>query len=198
MSEVGTGPPDVARETLDAYLTRAPQADGWHLLDNMKPDELREFAKIAIRRLRVTPCRYGDATCPCQDGDSCHYEGPDAMEPPSEIDRLAAALVNVWRGDETDEQAYDAACADLLGIPDGWAKSAGKWFFVPEEHVVEFGPARWGLEHPLSCRVAGSLIDCPYNTAVGLAGADGISTDTFGRWRVTGIDSDGLPVLEHP
>lgn len=25
------------------------------------------------------PCPHGDPTCPCQDGDSCHYEGPDPM-----------------------------------------------------------------------------------------------------------------------
>lgn len=27
-------------------------------------------------------CKYGDPLCPCQDGDMCHYEGPDAMKPP--------------------------------------------------------------------------------------------------------------------
>lgn len=24
-------------------------------------------------------CPHGDPTCPCQDGDGCHYEGVDAM-----------------------------------------------------------------------------------------------------------------------
>ena len=24
-------------------------------------------------------CKYGDPTCPCQDGDLCHYEGEDPM-----------------------------------------------------------------------------------------------------------------------
>lgn len=40
----------------------------------------------------MTECEYGDPTCPCQDGDSCHYEDvtlPDgtvskAMEPPTD------------------------------------------------------------------------------------------------------------------
>jgi len=27
-------------------------------------------------------CKYGDPTCPCQDGDMCHYEGPNPMKPP--------------------------------------------------------------------------------------------------------------------
>jgi len=29
-----------------------------------------------------TACPYGDQFCPCQDGDLCHYEGPDPMTPP--------------------------------------------------------------------------------------------------------------------
>jgi hypothetical protein len=28
-------------------------------------------------RTGVRPCKYGDPTCPCQDGDMCHYEGED-------------------------------------------------------------------------------------------------------------------------
>ena len=31
---------------------------------------------------RIEPCRYGDPTCPCQDGDMCHYEGPKAWPKP--------------------------------------------------------------------------------------------------------------------
>lgn len=26
-------------------------------------------------------CKYGDPSCPCQDGDSCHYEGDNPMRP---------------------------------------------------------------------------------------------------------------------
>lgn len=29
------------------------------------------------------PCKYGDPTCPCQDGDSCHYEGENPWTPPA-------------------------------------------------------------------------------------------------------------------
>ena len=32
-------------------------------------------------------CKYGDPTCPCQDGDMCHYEGPNPW-PPREIECL--------------------------------------------------------------------------------------------------------------
>lgn len=34
-------------------------------------------------------CKYGDPTCPCQDGDQCHYAGYQAMGvPPHLVDRL--------------------------------------------------------------------------------------------------------------
>ena len=29
-----------------------------------------------------SPCLHGDETCPCQDGDLCHYVGPDPMACP--------------------------------------------------------------------------------------------------------------------
>lgn len=31
----------------------------------------------------IAPCPHGDKTCPCQDGDSCHYEGRDPLECPN-------------------------------------------------------------------------------------------------------------------
>lgn len=30
------------------------------------------------------PCPHGDPLCPCQDGDLCHYEGPNPMPAPAE------------------------------------------------------------------------------------------------------------------
>ena len=32
----------------------------------------------------MSPCKYGDPYCPCQDGDPCHYEGDNPMTPPAE------------------------------------------------------------------------------------------------------------------
>jgi len=29
----------------------------------------------------MTDCTYGSKTCPCQDGDPCHYEGENPMTP---------------------------------------------------------------------------------------------------------------------
>lgn len=31
------------------------------------------------------PCKYGDPLCPCQDGDMCHYEGPNPMAAPQPL-----------------------------------------------------------------------------------------------------------------
>jgi hypothetical protein len=31
-------------------------------------------------------CRHGDPYCPCQDGDTCHYAGPDAWPPPPTVE----------------------------------------------------------------------------------------------------------------
>ncbi len=31
----------------------------------------------------MSACKYGDPLCPCQDGDMCHYEGPNPMKPPN-------------------------------------------------------------------------------------------------------------------
>ena len=30
----------------------------------------------------MSDCKYGDPACPCQDGDTCHYEGENPMTPP--------------------------------------------------------------------------------------------------------------------
>lgn len=49
----------------------------------------RLFEQIATSASTPKPshnglaCRYGDPICPCQDGDMCHYEGPDPMTPPT-------------------------------------------------------------------------------------------------------------------
>lgn len=58
-------------------------------------------------------------------------------------------------------------------------------------HVVELTPAGWTLQHSLSCRLSGSLFDCPMNVAVRnvMRAVDGPAT--FGRFIAT-VDDDGL------
>ena len=35
----------------------------------------------------MSDCKYGDPGCPCQDGDTCHYEGENPMNPPYTLTR---------------------------------------------------------------------------------------------------------------
>ena len=59
----------------------------------------------------MADCKYGDPTCPCQDGDICHYEGENPMSVPPEYvrakcERLEKVIENVaWMldGDLTEE-----------------------------------------------------------------------------------------------
>lgn len=43
-----------------------------------------------IKRLRSISCRGDDPTCPCHDGDACHYRGENAWKTPleKEVERL--------------------------------------------------------------------------------------------------------------
>jgi hypothetical protein len=43
------------------------------------------FADVSLteRTFGPVPCPHGDALCPCQDGDSCHYEGRNPMDCPT-------------------------------------------------------------------------------------------------------------------
>lgn len=44
-------PGTIPFETMRAYLEQAPEADGWHLIDNLDPDDARELAKLSVRFL---------------------------------------------------------------------------------------------------------------------------------------------------
>lgn len=43
-------------------------------------------------------CKYGDPSCPCQDGDSCHYEGNNPWTPPAVYD-FALEVFRIAGGD---------------------------------------------------------------------------------------------------
>lgn len=46
------------------------------------------WAKDGVETLQLTAppaCKRGDPSCPCQDGDPCHYEGDNPMTPPAVI-----------------------------------------------------------------------------------------------------------------
>jgi hypothetical protein len=63
------------------------------------------------------------------------------------------------------------------------------------DHYVTFDEDGWFIEHSVACRAAGTLGTCDYNKAIRMV-ADEPDPDDFGRWRITDIDSEGLPSLE--
>jgi hypothetical protein len=40
-------------------------------------------------------CKYGDPTCPCQDGDMCHYEGPNPWPEPDPLRKVYSAATHL-------------------------------------------------------------------------------------------------------
>lgn len=45
----------------------------------MANEAVRQTMSIATETHGEIGCPYGDPSCPCQDGDPCHYEGKDPM-----------------------------------------------------------------------------------------------------------------------
>lgn len=66
---------------------------------------------------------------------------------------------------------------------------------LPVGHFATFTDEGWWVEHDLACRLSGELPTCRYTTTVALI-ADEIDVGIIGRWRITDIDSEGLPSLE--
>ena len=63
------------------------------------------------------------------------------------------------------------------------------------EHYVIFTEDRWTVEHSVECKLGGHMHECRYHEAV--AGiAEDYDPGMLGRWRITDIDSKGLPSLE--
>jgi len=65
-------------------------------------------------------------------------------------------------------------------------------------HYVCFTEDTWFIEHSLDCRIAGTIGTCEFNHAILDITAQQAMPDPrqLGRWRITGIDSEGLPSLE--
>jgi hypothetical protein len=52
---------------------------------------------IQLAQLRAIGCRGNDPTCPCHDGDACHYRGENPMKTPDEctIERITIENANL-------------------------------------------------------------------------------------------------------
>jgi hypothetical protein len=72
-------------------------------------------------RLRMAKCKYGDPTCPCQDGDLCHYEGKNAWPAPH-CPRCGVSLLSYRPVSEFDDAHHLSRdgerpairCADIV------------------------------------------------------------------------------------
>jgi hypothetical protein len=65
-----------------------------------------------------------------------------------------------------------------------------------QEHYVVFTEDRWTVEHSAECRLSGHMHECAWHAAVAHIAEDGYEADMDGRWKITGIDSEGLPSFE--
>lgn len=66
------------------------------------------------------------------------------------------------------------------------------------DHFVTFDENGWFIEHSIACRVAGTIATCEYKVALReIAAFDAVPDPAdMGRWRISNIDSEGLPSLE--
>ena len=68
---------------------------------------------------------------------------------------------------------------------------------IEADHFVTFDQNGWFLEHPLACPLDGTLGTCDYHKAIRkVADAYEEAPDDWDRYRITNIDSEGLPSFE--
>ena len=68
--------------------------------------EMGRMAREILELRQHSGCKYGDPFCPCQDGDMCHYEGPNPMTPPNATRQRK--LAEMERGDEERSISIEA------------------------------------------------------------------------------------------
>lgn len=92
------------------------------------------------------PCKYGDPSCPCQDGDMCHYEGPNAWTKPYHLCLVCgydmqepAADYNICPscGTEWDLDDQNASIAELRAA---WIDSGACWWSQSDPMPVGWNP----------------------------------------------------------
>lgn len=100
-------------DDVDARLTMFGRYGSRWAFQYGSPEEAGA-AKYGLRRA----CFFGDATCPCQDGDLCHYvDGPDgtkaATPPPSGLEVAEA----IWARDRALGTVYAHPMPERLAPP---------------------------------------------------------------------------------
>jgi len=67
---------------------------------------------------------------------------------------------------------------------------------TPEERLTRILSLERRVEHSFACRLDGNMPHCAYHTAIERVVGDVPDPADLGRWRITEIDSEGLPSLE--
>lgn len=109
----------------------------------------------------------GYSACPCESAEE-HDE------------KWHAAVVDARRSLEAAVPAIRQQVYDELG----------------HDHYVIFTEDRWTVEHSVACRLSGRMSECEYHAAVDEVFWGAPDPDQLGRWRISGIDSAGMPDLE--
>ena len=111
---------------------------------------------------------------------------------PAERDRESA--FDDWRTNiilgrsDVEATAHEAFCA-------GWEAQRERLYAeLGNDHYVIFTEDHWTIEHSVECRLSGHMHECEYHTAARRAADE--CNPWPGRWRINGIDGDGLPSLE--
>jgi len=84
-ARLGLDPLSRARLGRDVAASQVDLARLWASEDDTMADDHPGDATgphVAVQRAR-TACRHGDPLCPCQEGDSCNYEGNDPSRCPT-------------------------------------------------------------------------------------------------------------------
>jgi len=87
--------PDVTRyERQGAFMVTMPEGE-WVRYEQVAA------LKAEVEKAQPKYCRYGDPTCPCQDGDPCHYEGKNPWTPPIQmLEKVKAELAQLQQARE--------------------------------------------------------------------------------------------------
>lgn len=116
-------------------------------------------------------------------------------------DTLYERLYAMYRRCKFSHLVADDLADRASGVAEDWYNERGAFIPTPDDadHFVTFDRDGWFVEHSIACRRAGTLGTCAYNVAIREVAIDFDSEgdpQQLGRWRITNIDSEGIPSLE--
>jgi hypothetical protein len=118
--------------------------------------------------------------------------------PPEHLEPIWTAIADgAQRTGHLRDADHDVArCIAINALA---ALQVAGYLVVPADvdHVLDLGQHGWTLQHPIACRLSGSLLDCAVNAAVSAAMAHLDEPEQIGRFLVT-LDEDGCPIIGAP